>query len=264
MQPFLTQTLGESQKLYESGAGYYPDSTVAPLSGTTQQALDMTTARAGGSPLQSAAQGNATSTLNGNFLNSNPHLQGAIDSATQGLVRNYTNAVMPGIEANFSKAGRFGSPGAMGGAVSDAQNNLASQIGNVSSSMSYQNYGDERSRQMQASALSPQLANMDWTNINALSGAGATYDQQAQSQLSDLVARYNYENGGSLDDFIARVNGTGANNYKSATEANYVKNNPLTGALGGALSGAATGASIGGPWGALIGGGIGGLGGYFG
>jgi len=243
VQPYLKGALSDAKSLYESGSGYYPESTVAPLSGTTQQAIDLTTARAlNGSPLQTAAQNNATSTLNGEYLNSNPALQGAIDSATAGLVRQYQNAVLPGVQANFSKSGRYGS-GAMQGAVSDAQNNLASQIGNISSTMAYNNYNDERGRQVQTSALTPSLTNLDYVNLNALTGAGGTLDAQAQAQLTDLVNRYNYANGGALDDYIARLNNSGASNYK-ATSAPTGKN-ALAGALGGSLSGAATGATVG-------------------
>lgn len=262
MQPYISDSLTEAQKLYQSGAGYYPNSTVAPLSGTSQQAIDLTTQRAlNGNPVQSAAQGNAAATLRGDFLNSNPHLQGAIDSATQGLVRQYTNATMPGIEAGFSKSGRYGS-GAQQAAVSDAQANLATGIGNITNSMAYNDYNNERARQVQTSALAPSLAGMDFTNLQALSGAGSALDSQSQAELNDLIARYNYANGGALDDYIARIGGTGASNYSSTTGATTVNQSRGAGALGGALSGAAAGSAFG-PWGALAGGTLGALGGGF-
>ncbi len=263
VQPYLKDSLSEAQNLYQSGSGYYPNSTVAPLSSTSQQAIDLTTERAlGGSPVQTAAQGNATATLNGDYLNGNPNLQGAIDAATQGLVRQYTNATMPGIEAQFSKAGRYGSPAAMGEAVSSSQNNLAGEIGKVANTMAYNNYNDERGRQVQTSALAPSLAGMDFTNLQALTGAGAALDTQAQAQLNDLVARYNYQNGGSLDDYIARINGTGATGFKTEVGTETAASNRGASALGGALSGAKMGASFG-PWGAVAGGVLGGLGGGF-
>ncbi|MBN9219539.1 MAG: hypothetical protein J0I79_16460 [Mesorhizobium sp.] len=265
VQPYLTDSLQQAQNLYQSGAGYYPTSTVAPLSSQTQQALDLTQQRAlNGSPLQSAAQGNATNTLNGAYLNSNPGLQGAIDAATQGLVRNYQTATLPGIQGSFSKSGRYGS-GAMQGAVSDAQNNLAGQIGNISQNLAYQNYGDERNRQVQTSALAPQLAGMDFSNLQALTGVGQTYDTQNQAQLTDLVNRYNYQNGGALDDYIARLNGTGATNFKNSASSSLngtPASNGIAGGLGGALAGAQAGSFLG-PWGTLGGGVLGGLAGAF-
>lgn len=262
VQPYISGSLSEAQKLYQSGNGYYPESTVSPFSGQTQQALDLTEQRAlNGSPVQSAAQGNAAATLNGDFLNSNPNLQGAIDAATQGLVRQYTNATVPGIEASFSKAGRYGS-GMQNAAMSDAQSNLATQIGNTATNMAYSNYNDERGRQVQTSAMAPSLAGMDFTNLQALSGVGETYDTQSQANLNDLIARYNYQNGGALDDYISRINGTGATNFSTSTASNP-SGSKLTGALGGAMSGAAAGSMFG-PYGAAAGGVIGGLGGYFG
>lgn len=263
VQPYLTESLKGAQQLYQSGEGYYPESTVAPLSNQTQQALDLTQERAlNGSPVQTAAQNSAAATLNGDYLNSNPYLQSSIDAATQGLVRQYTNATMPGIEAQFSKAGRYGS-GMQQQAVSDAQNNLATQMGSIASNMAYSNYNDERARQTSTAALAPSLAGMDFTNLQALSGVGETYDTQNQANLNDMIARYNYANGGALDDYIARINGTGAtgfSNSNSTSTQQAASGSKLTGALGGAMSGAATGAAFG-PWGALAGGVIGGLGG---
>lgn len=264
VQPYIKDSLTAAQDLYNSGAGYYPNSTVAAQSGTTQQAIDLTTERAlNGSAVGNAAQSNATATLNGDYLNSNPNLQGAIDAATSGLVRQYQTATLPAINASFSKSGRYGSNAqyGAGGAVDTANNTLASQIGNISSTMAYNNYNDERSRQLQASSLAPSLANMDFANLNALTGAGASIDQYSQSQLNDLIARYQYANGGALDDYIARINGTGAQNYKNSAST-PASGSALAGALGGGLSGAATGAAVGSVVpgvGTAIGAGVGGL-----
>jgi hypothetical protein len=101
----------DATSLYNQGApDYYPNNTVAPMSGYTQGALDWQAQRAmAGSPLTQAGQGELTKTLSGGYLNNNPHLQGAINSAIRPITEQYQNTIMPGIQSAFSEAGRYGS-----------------------------------------------------------------------------------------------------------------------------------------------------------
>src|SRR3990172_4081117 len=90
-QPFLADIFGEAQRLYDApGPLYFPGATVAPFSPETQAALRTQAARAmTGSPLNAGAQRELQRSLAGNYLGANPHLQGAIDIASQGLTRNF-------------------------------------------------------------------------------------------------------------------------------------------------------------------------------
>src|SRR5258708_6045492 len=56
-----------------------------------------------------------------------PGLQAAMNAANHNTTRTFQTAVMPSIASQFSSAGRFGS-GAQSQGVSDANNNLATQI----------------------------------------------------------------------------------------------------------------------------------------
>ena len=73
-QPHLKNIFGEAEKLYESPAPeYYPDSTVAPFSPTTQMAINLQEGRAlTGSDLITNAQRLDNQTLTSEFLNANP------------------------------------------------------------------------------------------------------------------------------------------------------------------------------------------------
>lgn len=262
VKPYLLQGYQDARDLYDQGApGYYPGQTIAPMSDYTRNALDATAQRAAyGSDVTRAAQGQLTDTINGKYLNSNPYLQGAINAAIQPITNAFSSEVMPGIDSNFSSAGRYGS-GMQGQAYSDAEQNLGQQIGNVSQQMSYQNYGDERQRQMQAMLFAPQMAQQDYYDLSMLGQAGQGYDQYNQSLINGDIDKYNYNNNAQwnfLNDYIGLLNGaTGGSSTTTAPRQGGV--NPITGALGGA----ATGFGFGGLPGALLGGGIGLLGGLF-
>lgn len=262
VKPYLTSGYKDAQALYKQGApGYYPGQSTAPMSNYTKDALDATAQRAAyGSDVTRAAQSQLTSTINGDYLNSNPYLQGAINTAIQPITNAFNSDVMPGIDSNFSAAGRYGS-GLQGQAYDDANAQLAQQIGNVSTNMAYQNYGDERQRQMQAMLFAPEMAAQDYQDLAMLGQAGQGYDQYNQNLINSDIEKYNYNNNKDfnyLSDYIGLLNGaTGSSSMTKAPGQAGI--NPITGALGGA----ATGFGIGGIPGALLGGGVGLLGGLF-
>lgn len=265
VKPYLTSGYKDAQALYKQGApGYYPGQSTAPMSSYSKQALDATAQRAAyGSDVTRAAQGQLTNTINGDYLNSNPYLQGAINTAVQPIKDAFSGEVMPGIDSNFSAAGRYGS-GLQGQAYNDANAQLGQQIGNVSTNMAYQNYGDERQRQMQAMLFAPEMAQQDYRDLGMLGQAGQGYDQYNQNLINADIEKYNYNQNSDwnfLNDYIGLLNG--ASGSSSTTKApGQAPMSPITGALGGALSGASLGSAIPGVgtlFGALGGGLLGGL-----
>ena len=266
VKPYLLSGYKDAQSLYKQGApGYYGGQSTAPMSSYSKQALDGTAQRAAyGSDVTRAAQGQLTKTINGDYLNSNPYLQGAIDAAVRPVTEAFTGSVMPGIDSNFSSAGRYGS-GLQGAAYNDANQTLAQQVGDIGTNMSYQNYGDERQRQMQAMLFAPEMAQQDYNDLAMLGQAGQGYDQYNQNLINADIEKYNYNNNKDfnyLSDYIGLLNG--ATGSSSMTKApGQAGMSPLTGALGGALSGASMGSAfgpIGTGIGALAGGLFGGVG----
>jgi hypothetical protein len=98
---------------------------------------------------------------------------------------------MPGIDSNFSAAGRYGS-GMQGEAYNDANTALARQIGDMASQMAYQNYAAERNNQMQGMMFAPEMASQDYKDISMLGLAGAGMDQYNQQVIDAEKARYDY------------------------------------------------------------------------
>ena len=246
----LQHILSEGRRLYDEGAR-----TPIPFAPQSEQALRMTEDRAlAGNPAMQAAQGQLADTINGTFLSAgNPYFQAMADRAVRPLVRNFQNAVAPGIDSAFSQAGRLGS-GAYANARNTAEETLAEEMGSLTGALAYKNYGDERTAQQRAIAMAPQFAAQDYQDAQQLAGVGA-----ARESLAERQAMSDYEH-------LARFLGITGGNYGSAstsTQTAPIYSNPAASFLGGSLAGGGLGYQIGGPWGAGIGAVGGGLLGLF-
>lgn len=282
-QPYLTYGFQRAQDLYGRGPQqYYPDSTVAPLSNYSNQAINLTANRAiNGSPVQTAAQGFAQKNLTGGYYDSaNPYLKDTLNgiyldptknTALNSIVDRNAGDITARVNSSFGSAGRTGS--------GINQQVLARELGDNANQLYGQQYANERNNMMQAAgqfsndrnaalssmgqtlALAPQTTGMDFTNYQQLAGAGAALDQQNQAQLTDKVNRWNFTQNApyqNLQNYIAAIQG----NYggkTSTTQDQYTQSNPISGLLGGGLVGSQIGGQtgIGSGYGALIGSGLG-------
>ena len=210
-QPALNQILSEATNLYGQGVG--ASGYVAP----TQQTL---TGLAGQEALGTAAQQQMAATLGGQYLN--PFLSPLLQK-TAGDV--YTN-----VAQQFSGAGRTpGSP--------MMQNQVVGQVAQAALPLAFQEYGQERGRQL-------GLA----TQVPGLTQTGAQLENiQRQQQMAPLQ---------SLQQYAGLVSPI-ASGFPVQAAQTQTQANPFSTAMGGAL----LGGSFGGGTGALIGGGLGLLGG---
>lgn len=191
-KPYLSPYLARASEL--SGKPYqeYGGQTVAGLNQNQQQAFGMVQNRAtNGSSVSKNANWNATNTLGGQYLDpaTNPWLSKTYDAAASDMTRNYSNAVVPGINGTFSQAGRYGS-GAHQQAIGDAGRTLSSQLGNMGTQLYGQNYAQERGNQMNVMGMSPQLANADYNDASMLMGAGDAQRAFQQEGLADAYTRW--------------------------------------------------------------------------
>ena len=212
-EPALAQILSESGQLYNQGvgaAGY-----VAP----SQQTLE---GLAGQETLARAAQGQLAATLGGNYLN--PFLSPLIQK-TAGDV--YTN-----VAQQFTGAGRTPTSPM-------AQQQALGQVAQAALPLAFQEYGQERGRQLGLATQVPSLLQTG-QQLEAI---------QRQQQLAPYQALQQYA---GLVTPIASGFPTTVGSGQTQTQAN-----PFSTALGGAL----VGGQFGGGAGALIGGGLGLLGG---
>lgn len=162
--PAVSGLLPQIQSWYDAQQG------INKMSPESQQAIDMTTARANqGTPGADLYQ----KTLDGGFLNSNPYIDATYNMAA--------DKVKAGVGSQFEGAGRYGS-----GANQDV---LGQNLGNLATQIYGGNYNQERQRQQEALGMAPMMQGADYNNIAALAAAGKTKEGYADQPYSNL-SRY--------------------------------------------------------------------------
>lgn len=232
--PHLTGSLESAQNLYnQRSAGQ----SVAPLSAESNQALTgISNLAQSGNTVNQAGSNLATQTLQGNFLGSNPYLDETFNRASL--------ATQNQLASQFAGSGRN---------VEASQGLRSQQLNDLATNIYGGAYDQERNRQQQTLAMSPQLGAAQYGDLNALAGVGASREGY-QQELLDAP-------GNALDDYISRISGNMGQTY-----INSGSRNRASGALGGGMMGAQMGGQMfgGNPWAQGIGGLLGGIAGGWG
>jgi hypothetical protein len=226
--------------LYENPTPYAPFQTYVSPSDTTTSALGGIQQRATtGNPLLGQAQSQIGKTISGDYLSGNPFFQGAFQAATRPLEQQFGQNIMD-IRSNLSSAGRYGS-GAQTALEGRAAEGLATGMSDIAGKLAYQNYGDERTRQMAATIAAPEMAMADYSDFTKLLGAGQLGEQYDQARIADELARYQYAAPESrLGTFLSGVYQAPAGSQTSQP----IYGNPKGEAIGTATQLAATAAML--------------------
>lgn len=254
IQPYLKEGIANLAGLYnaseQKAPAYYPGSTVAPLSATTNQALQATVNRAtNGSPLVKGAQGLATDTVYGKFLSpdSNQYFAGAVDAALKPQTEQFMSTILPGITSAFEGSSRTGS-GLHQAAVDRAVTNLTRSQADARTKAYSDNYNTERGRQVDAMNNAPSLAGSDYTDLGMLAQAGSAYDTFAQRNLDADIARYNYNQNKDWNytaRYLAMLNGGYPGGETSGTSSSFGYTPQQSGGAGSILGPAMSLAGLG-------------------
>ena len=222
---------------------YFPDSTVVPFSDQTQTALDAMEQRAReGSDIQREGTGTYLDTLQGNYLNSNPYFDQALNASLRPIVENYNEVVMPQVQSAFSKSGRYGANSHQG-AVGRVTDEMFQNLGDVASRMSFQNYDSERNRQHQAALNAPEYAQQDYLDIGRLANVGSAYEGLDREHLEDSINRHNFNTSredAMLSQYMGLVNGNFGGTTQTTQSVPYFRGNEWAGPVGAGLSAAGT------------------------
>lgn len=235
------------------GQQFYPGQTYAGFSPETEQGLSAISRRAtAGSPMMAGANSMMTGTLNGDYLSAgNPYFSA--------MTKRITDNVLPSITAQWQNAGRGTGNTSV---IEAASRGLGDSIGQLA----YQNYGDERAKQMQAAGMAPGLAQADYMDAERLLGVGAQREAQAQRGIDEARMRYDFEQNkqaNALREYqgsvmpIAGLGGEG-----TSTSQTQKSTDPLQAVIGAGLMGASLFGG-GGPLAGLLAGGGGGVGEIF-
>lgn len=167
-----------------------------------------------GSNLTGAASGLLGDTMSGRFLQGNPYIEDMVRQTTDDL------------------QARFGSTALGSGSFGNANATEAGMRGmsSAANALRFQNYDNERSRQMQAAGLAPSINQMGLTNANALLGIGDQQQQFGQQQRENDMAWRERQLRALGIPFGFNMGGT--------TTETQPGTNRLAGALGGALTAA--------------------------
>lgn len=245
---YLDYGFEEAKKQYQTPQSYYPNQTYASPTEATILGLQRQQDRAtNGSELFNAGKAQNLATINGDYLNSssNPYLNNAIDVANQGTIRGFNNSVIPQLQSAFSSGGRYGS-GLQNQSQNDASATLMNQLGNNATTISYSNYGDERTRQAQAVANAPAYAQAEYNDIASLLDVGRSREAITQQGIDEAMNRFNFaqnEPNQRLQNYMGLING----NYggtTTSTERNPAYKSASSALLGGGLQGAGLGMSL--------------------
>lgn len=213
------------------GQQFFPGQTYANFAPETEQALSGMANRAqAGSPLVKSAQGMVGDTLNGNYLSAgNPYFSQMSDRIT--------SKVLPSITSQWAKAGRGTGNGQV---VEAASRGLGDSIGQLA----YQNYGQERSNQMQAANMAPTLANQDYADMERLLGVGQMRQDQTQRGIDEQMARHQYaqdQQANALREFQGFTNPVaqlGQTSTSQGTTTTQQQQSPAQLAIGAGMMGA--------------------------
>lgn len=218
-QPYLTQGFQRAESdVLNRPLEYFPGATYVPFSPETELALGATTNRSLlGNPLNTAAQGQAMSTLQGDYLAQGPSWDAMMDSVISG-VKPYTDATFMGSGRHLNSEG-----------YAEA---LGRGVGRGAAPL----LDAERGRMMQATSLAPTLANQDYYDIAQLGGVGQQREAQAGEELQDSINRYNFAQGEPTERLAQYMNLIGGNYGSTGTSTTRADINPFMTALGAGLS----------------------------
>ena len=159
VKPYVSEAFDQAQNLFQSATpNFYPNQTYTDFAPETNAAMQLATNRALNNPLLASSQSEINKILQGDYLSptSNPY--------SQALYNQIAGDVTSGVQSQFSKAGRLGSAA--------NQEVLASELGKVGTQVYGDQYNRERENMVNATTVAPQLAQADYTEIQALGGIG--------------------------------------------------------------------------------------------
>jgi hypothetical protein len=241
LKPYVEFGLEEAKRLYQSPTPYAPFQTYVDPSQSTLSALGGIEQRAmAGSPLTQSAQAQLGRTISGDYLSGNPFFQGAFQAATRPIEQQFQQNIGD-IRSKASSAGRYGS-GAQTQLEGRAYDALSQGLSDVGGKLAYQNYADERQRQMAATMAAPEMAAAEYNDLSKLLAAGTAREGYTQAQIADQLARYQYQMPESrLSTFLTGVYGAPSGSVSERP----IYSNPSQQGLGNLLSIAGTAGSLG-------------------
>lgn len=215
--PGLQQGATDLATNYAKGApAYYPGQTVAPFSPQQQQSIQgITNLATGGNQTLTDANKQLDSTINGDYLNSNPYFSQVAQNVRQPT------------DSAFASGGRYDS----------GQHDAA--VASALAPYAYQNYAAERQNQLSAINQAPAIDQAQYYGLGQLGNVGAAVQQQGQNVLNADQTKYNYNQNKDqswIQQYLATLNG--AQGGSSTTTSPIYQPSPWSQVAGAGLGAA--------------------------
>ena len=233
-KPFLEYGFGEAQDQYNTGT-FFPNQTYAGFNPLQQQAMSMGQDYATGQLAPYANQMMNANQLLGSGgmmdVNSNPWLADYAQAATRPIQQNLMEEALPMIRNSAMGAGQYG------GSRQDMSEGLAvgraaQAMGDVTSNIYSNAYGQNLNAMLGAQSMSPQMAQLGNMPHNILSGIGGQQQAMSQMGIDEQMARHYFPQ----DQLQNYMNLVGGQMFGSQQTTPY-STNPLASGLGGGLAG---------------------------
>ena len=124
-----------------------------------------------------------------------------------------------------------------------AQANLAQSLANTAGDLAFQNYAQERGRQLGAAQLAPSMAAADYSDLERMAQIGQVTEGYQDMALQDAINRFNFQQNlpsAQLQQYLSSAYGAPMGSVTSTP----VPRGGIQGLLGGALAGGALASSI--------------------
>lgn len=185
-QPFLRDLYGQAQSAYEAtNKNPYAGPLVADPTSQQLAAANMTEGMVPG--LTGAGNGTidlANRTIAGDFLNVTPQLQNYVNAAIDPVQERFQEQLIPQLLSGTIASGAYG--GSRDALLSaQAGQDFAREAGNIASGITYQNYSDERARQMLAPTMLQQGIDLNLMAPKLLEGVGSARQGWNQAQIDE-------------------------------------------------------------------------------
>lgn len=239
IQPYILDSLSQLSNMSGSRS-YYPGQQVAGFTPAQMQGFDYLTGAAGNIGDYANMFGNSLSTyLSPDFMdpNANPYMSDYVNSAIRPLTENFTQSILPSLRGGdrLTGGGTYGSSRS-GIAQGLAANNLENAVGDVTSRMYTDLYGQNIGAQQRAMALTPTLANLFQMPGQIMTGIGGMQQNQAQNEINANMNAYNYNRDQPWNDIMSILAASSGMPYGTTTGTQQ-GNGPWAGMLGTGLMG---------------------------
>lgn len=193
-QPYIDKLMQEASRLYgTAGPRYYPGSTVAPFTerGLTGQNLLLEGAGDINAFTKTQAYPAAQQLLKAYDVANNPFVQSYADAATQPIVKQLTEEVLPQIRTSAVGVGQYGGSKQQIG-ESQAVERTARAMGDTRAGIFNQAYGQGLQTAQNVLGMAPSLGGLSLIPGQVYSAVGEQEQNLDAARRAEEKARYDY------------------------------------------------------------------------